>query len=91
MKYRTLTLILFTLLVIGGCAGIDTAGKKPFEGSLLPVSNDIDRDNVSNDIDNCPETCNAQQLDADNDDIGDVCDNDPGCGGCSQPDCETKC
>ena len=28
-----------------------------------------------------------QQLDADQDSIGDVCDGAPGCGGCGQPDC----
>ncbi len=41
-------------------------------------------------IDNCPDTCNSQQLDAD-DDIGDVCDSDPGCGGCGQDPCEEPC
>jgi hypothetical protein len=29
--------------------------------------------------------------DADNDTIGDVCDPEPGCGGCGATQCETEC
>ncbi|MCX5904873.1 MAG: hypothetical protein NTV89_15710 [Proteobacteria bacterium] len=41
--------------------------------------------------DNCPIACNVNQLDADGDEIGDACDPDPGCGGCSGVQCELKC
>jgi hypothetical protein len=36
---------------------------------------------------------NFEQLDADTDDIGDVCDSDPRCGEsrCGQPVCELTC
>jgi hypothetical protein len=50
---------------------------------------DPDTDVVINGIDNCPDISNAQQLDADDDGIGDPCDPTPGCGGgCGQSICE---
>ncbi len=56
---------------------------------------DADGDGICGDVDNCPDKCNPQQLDADGDDIGDICDDTPGCGGvvCGvpQPACEESC
>jgi len=54
---------------------------------------DTDDDGIPDSSDNCPNDCNYYQLDADGDGIGDVCDdpNNDGCGGCSQPACETEC
>jgi hypothetical protein len=49
---------------------------------------DLDADGILNITDNCPNNCNTQQLDADNDDIGDVCDETPSCGGCGETACE---
>jgi len=49
---------------------------------------DTDNDGIPDTFDNCPYNCNIQQLDADGDGFGDVCDPDPGCGGCNQPQCE---
>ncbi|WP_444995301.1 fibronectin type III domain-containing protein [Aliikangiella sp. IMCC44359] len=37
--------------------------------------NDFDRDGIINDIDNCPLIPNPDQLDSDNDNVGDACDN----------------
>ena len=37
---------------------------------------DDDNDGILDDVDNCPLTANANQLDTDNDGIGDVCDDD---------------
>ena len=61
------------------------------ESDECEVSGDSDLDSVCDAVDNCPDTCNSDQLDADSDGIGDVCDSEPGCGGCGQPGCEWPC
>jgi uncharacterized delta-60 repeat protein len=55
------------------------------------ICDEIDTDSVCDDVDNCPLICNSEQLDADGDGTGDVCDATPGCGGCAQPACEVSC
>ncbi|MDO6738981.1 collagen-binding domain-containing protein, partial [Wenyingzhuangia sp. 2_MG-2023] len=40
------------------------------------VSNDADNDGITDDVDNCVNTANPNQEDADNDGIGDACDDD---------------
>jgi hypothetical protein len=53
---------------------------------------DTDSDGIPDSSDNCPDNCNTQQLDADEDGIGDVCDPDDGCDGCGAgPICEIEC
>ena len=42
----------------------------------LKVTSDSDNDGILYDVDNCPNTANADQADFDNDGIGDVCDDD---------------
>jgi hypothetical protein len=71
-----------------GCGG---CGQPVCEGQV-----DTDGDYVLDIHDNCPDICNSQQLDADGDGIGDVCD--IGFAGCSMgnaacglPVCETAC
>ena len=50
----------------------------------------IDNDAVPSIDDNCPNSCNLNQLDADSDGIGDVCDDTTGCDGCGSI-CEIEC
>ena len=47
------------------------------ELKLTVLSNDNDNDGILNEVDNCPNTANADQKDFDNDGFGDVCDPNP--------------
>ena len=58
----------------------DSAGAtytKTFTISITDVDEDSDGDGITNNLDNCPSTANADQLDTDGDGVGDVCDNAP--------------
>jgi hypothetical protein len=59
-----------------------------WDGLSSTVSIDTDGDGVEDVRDNCPNSCNPRQLDANSNGIGDVCDITPGCGGCGQPACD---
>jgi hypothetical protein len=52
---------------------------------------DTDKDDLADVFDNCPNTYNPNQSDANENGIGDCCDPTPGCGGCGQPECDTYC
>jgi hypothetical protein len=72
----------------------DTDGNRSESAHSILVDTsaaDTDSDGIPNSSDNCPDNCNVQQLDADSDGTGDVCDNTPGCGGCGETSCETEC
>jgi subtilisin family serine protease len=60
-------------------------------GEIESIDIDSDFDGIPDTFDNCPGNCNTQQLDSDNDSIGDVCDPEPGCGGCGADPCEIEC
>ena len=66
---------LYELVVNGtnnGSGKVESTGLK-----LTVLSNDNDNDGILNDVDNCPNTANADQKDFDNDGSGDVCDPNP--------------
>jgi hypothetical protein len=70
----------------------DAAGNRAEVIYYITINtDDSDGDSVPDDVDICPDTCNSQQFDADNDGIGDVCDNTPGCDGCGANQCESEC
>ena len=48
---------------------------KTFTISITDVDEDSDGDGITNSLDNCPTTANADQADTDGDGVGDVCDN----------------
>ena len=52
---------------------------------------DTDNDGIADNVDNCPNVYNPQQLDANGNGTGDCCDPTPGCGGCGQPACDSVC
>jgi hypothetical protein len=77
----------------GGCGQPQCEQVCPPPTTSTTTIPDTDSDGILDNVDNCPNICNTQQLDADGDLIGDVCDdpNNDGCGGCGQPLCETPC
>ena len=77
----------------GGCGQPQCEQVCPPPTTSTTTIPDTDSDGILDNVDNCPNICNTQQLDADGDLIGDVCDdpNNDGCGSCGQPLCETPC
>jgi outer membrane protein assembly factor BamB len=59
-----------TLLIAGTGLGVTAFGGY---GTADP---DVDADEIANHLDNCPETANLDQADADADGVGDACDTD---------------
>ncbi len=99
-----LFLLTIALLVVLLASYSDSTEKEEITGTnynaleqdavFIPLSQsitDTDSDGIIDCNDNCPDNCNVQQLDADKDGKGDVCDTTPGCGGCSVVQCEQQC
>jgi hypothetical protein len=53
-----------------------------------PTFPDADGDGEADDVDNCPDTANADQADGDGDGVGDVCDNCPEVANADQADAD---
>lgn len=62
-----LALFIILLIVATGCGGGGGGG-----GPQPP--SDVDGDGVADSTDNCPDTANGDQADADHDGLGDACD-----------------
>ena len=75
----------------GGCSSVECEQACSTITTTTTSIPDTDSDGILDNVDNCPNNCNTQQLDADVDGTGDVCDSEPGCGGCNQPACEQQC
>jgi hypothetical protein len=79
-------------LIVNGFTGTATIFNNNGSGLVsCDIDTDNDNDGIPNATDNCPNTFNAEQLDADSDTIGDLCDGTSGCldgGGCGQSACE---
>ncbi|MEE2786693.1 MAG: thrombospondin type 3 repeat-containing protein [Myxococcota bacterium] len=72
---------LFGAVLLIGCADSDQLAARPSGGQLMfagcPPPCDDDGDGVLDPADNCPNTPNPDQLDGDDDDLGDACDAKP--------------
>ena len=95
-------LAIQTWLVAGNVNGAYQVGSSQTPFKLQTIFNlggspDSDQDGVPDDIDNCPNDSNFDQLDSDGDELGDVCDGcptdylktAPGICGCGVPDTDT--
>lgn len=60
-----------------------------FEAGCIEIPcDDVDGDGVCDDVDNCPDYANTDQVDADADDFGDACDNCPDVANADQTDAD---
>jgi len=83
-QFRTDRNELFSDAQIRGLAAAANGGPVTYTcappGSGTRMGIDRDSDTVLDGLDNCPNTANTNQADADGDLLGDVCDLPPGCG-----------
>ncbi len=77
-----------TTITINNNASITAVFVADDSTTTTTVPTDTDGDGLDDASDNCPSVYNPQQLDANSNGIGDVCDPSPGCGGCGQAACE---
>ncbi len=76
METRLLLLFIFSFVhVFGNANNLEFSNSIPDYATVL-VYSDSDGDGIVDANDNCPGTANPDQLDTDQDGIGDVCDDD---------------
>ncbi len=63
-------------LMNAGLVGIDSDCNNIIDELEIDAPPVLDNDGISDDVDNCPETFNPEQLDSDGDEIGNSCDED---------------
>lgn len=82
------SVILLLVCALAACG--DDGGSGPADGNnLRPDSdNDIDRDGIPDDVDNCPTSSNASQSNEDGDKFGDACDPCPPVADDNPPDAD---
>ena len=77
-RLARLIVIIPTLFLLISCTGTDGLDPVPAPGdpALQTNSSDTDLDGVPDLSDNCPSISNGDQIDTDQDQLGDLCDDD---------------
>jgi hypothetical protein len=87
VKFKSVHILIALVLVLSGCGSSDKSAPLDTDGDGVADSTDIfprdvsettdtDGDDIGDNGDNCPAIANADQLNLDNDELGDVCDDD---------------
>jgi hypothetical protein len=87
VKFKSVHILIALVLVLSGCGSNDKSAPLDTDGDGVPDSTDIfprdasettdtDGDGIGDNGDNCPAIVNTDQLNTDNDQLGNICDDD---------------